>query len=295
MIDQIRSLAIFAKVAEAGSFRGAARTIGLSPSVVSQQVAHLEKRLGAALIYRTTRGFSLTPDGETLLQSAQAAVQAAEEGLAQFSGTSSEPVGVLRVSVPAILDSGPFIKDIAEFAELYPGIALRVTFSDTPSDLIRDGFDLAIRMGWLSDSTLKARKIADVQRRFVASPDYVAKYKTPRSPADLAQWRIIRFESIASDLEFVHATKGKVKAQGAAQLTVNSGNAMHNLAIAGAGAASLLEFVVRSDLENGRLVEVLPSWRLSSPGIYAVSPPNAPRHSLSRKFTAFLEERLNTL
>lgn len=292
MIDQIRDMVIFAKVAEAGSFRGAARTLGISPSVVSQHIANLELRLGAALIYRSTRSFSLTPDGEKLLPSAQAMLVSAEEGLSHFSDQSIEPVGVLRLSVPAVLQTGPFIENLAKFAELNPGIALRVNFSDARRDLIREGFDLAISMGWLADSSLKAKKLGKISRRLVASPDYVKRHKKPRSPSDLETWRIIRFEPTPDGIELEHPKKGKMIVQGEVQVSVDSAVAMHHLALTGGGLAMMLSFMADDDLKDGRLIEVLPAWRLSSPGAYAVWPPNAPRLGLSRKLVSFLEANM---
>lgn len=292
MLDQIRPLAIFAKVAEAGSFRAAARHVGLSPSVVSQQVAALEQRLGVALIYRSTRSFSLTPDGRQLLASAQAMVAAAEEGFSHFSNLSTEPVGVLRLTVPAILTASPVVSCLTAFADTYPGIALRLSFSDSRQDVIREGFDLAIRMGWLKDSALKAKKLGEVSRRLVSSPAYAAKHKKPASPADLEAWRFIRFEPRPDETELIHPKKGKATVLGEAQISVDSSGAMRHLVLAGAGLATLLTFDAKADLDAGRLVEILPSWRLPSPGIYAVWPPNAPRQSLARKLVMFLEENL---
>lgn len=292
MLDQIRALAIFAKVAEAGSFRAAARLVGLSPSVVSQQVAALEQRLGVALIYRSTRSFSLTQDGQRLLAPAQAMVAAAEDGLSHFSGLSTEPVGVLRVTIPAILTASPVINCLAAFADTYPGIALRLSFSDSRQDVIREGFDLAIRMGWLKDSSLKAKKLGEVSRRLVTSPTYAAKHRKPTSPKDLEDWRFIRFEPRPDETELIHPKLGKTTVLGEAQISVDSSGAMRHLALAGAGLATLLTFDAKADLEAGRLVEILPAWRLPSPGIYAVWPPNAPRQSLTGKLVAFLEEKL---
>ena len=292
MIDHLRALAIFAKVAESGSFRGAARTLGLSPSVVSQQVSALEARLGVALIYRSTRKLSLTPDGESLLTSAQAMTEAAEAGLSQFSGKSAEPVGVLRLAVPAILVSGPFVETLGAFAQAHPGIALRISFSDMRRDIIGEGFDLALRVGWLSDSALKASKIGETARCLVASPDYIARHKTPRRPADLDDWQFIRFEPLPDAFALRHPKRGTASVSGRAQISVDSSEAMHRFALAGAGVAALLRFTAQESLETGRLVELLPSWRLASAGIFAVSPSNAPRNGVASRLVAYLRSNL---
>ena len=292
MIDHIRTLAIFAKVAEAGSFRGAARVLGISPSVVSQNISVLETRLGAALIYRSTRKFSLTPDGERLLGAANAMVQAAESGLSQFSGVSTEPVGVLRIAVPAALVSEPFIRIFKGFADENPGVALRISFSDLRRDIIGEGFDMAFRAGWLTDSSLKATRVGEIRRQLVASPRYVTQHNKPRTPADLEDWRFIRFESLSEGIELEHPREGKAIVRGTTQISVDSSEAMHRFALADAGVASLLGFAVKEDIAAGRLVELLPGWQLATAGIYAVWPPNAPRQGLTSKMVSYLRSNL---
>ncbi|CUH88858.1 D-malate degradation protein R [Phaeobacter sp. CECT 5382] len=292
MIDQIRAMAIFAKVAETGSFRGAARILGLSPSVVSQHVANLETRLDAALIYRSTRSFSLTPDGVKLLGSAQRMVASAEEGLGAFSDISSEPVGVIRVAMPELLNNPIMIRELTSFADLYPGIALRISFSDIQSNLVRDGIDLAFRIGQFRDSTLKSRKISDVPRCLVASPGYVARHGKPKEPADLESWKFIRLDAIPDETLVTHPSKGKVTVHGEDQISVDSSAALVAFTLAGSGVAAMLEFAVREDIDAGRLVKLLPDWEMSKPGLYVVWHPNASRHGLARKLLDHLEQEL---
>ena len=295
MIDQIRAMAIFAKVAETGSFRGAARLLGLSPSVVSQHVANLETRLGVALIYRTTRSFSLTPDGAKLLGAAQRMVGSAEEGLGAFSDVSSEPVGVLRVAMPELLNNPIMIEQLASFADRYPGIALRISFSDTQNSMVRDGLDLTFRIGQLKDSSLKFRKISDVPRCLVASPSYVARHGKPKEPTDLESWKFIRLAAIPDETELTHPEKGKATIHGEDQISVDNSAALIQFALASAGIAPMLEFAVRKDIQAGRLIKLLPDWELSQPGLFALWPPNSPRHSLARKLLDHLQQGLPPL
>nr|WP_320144914.1 LysR family transcriptional regulator [uncultured Cohaesibacter sp.] len=292
MIDQIRSMAIFAKVAEAGSFRGAARLLGLSPSVVSQHISNLETRLGLPLIYRSTRNFSLTPDGARLLSSAQKMVAAAEEGLDVFSDIASEPVGVIRMSLPRILNNEVIVALLTRFADLYPGIALRIMFTDEKSNMVRDGLDLVLRVGSLEDSSLKARKLGDIPCFLVASPDYVAKQKKLTHAKDLEEWKFIRHEYIKDEIEMTHPQEGKVVVLGKDQISVDSSSAIIGFALAGAGVAVVLDFSVKQALEEGRLVKLLPEWKLMAPGIYAVYPANSSRNSLARKLVDYLIQNL---
>ena len=173
MLDQLRQIAIFAKTVDHGSFRAAARSLRLSPSVLSHHVTQLEQSLGTALIYRSTRKLSLTPDGERLLTAARAMLDAAEAGLQEVSNQRQQPSGMLRVTVPAVLAQSELVDRMANFATGYPNVRLSLDFSDVRRELIGDGFDVAIRMGWLEDSSLKARKLFDVDRRLVAAMCYL--------------------------------------------------------------------------------------------------------------------------
>lgn len=293
MIDQIRSMAIFAKVAETGSFRGAARLLGLSPSVVSQHVANLETRLGLPLIYRTTRSFSLTPDGERLLRSAQRMIAAAEEGLNSFFDVSSEPVGVIRMTMPRVLNNPYMTEVLTSFADLYPGIALRIAYTDEKSNMIREGLDLALYVGSLSDSSLKARKIGEIPVFLVASPDYVAKHEKLTHARDLEGWKFIRLEAVKDEFELHHPKEGSVIVSGADQISVNSSSAVIRFALAGAGVGRALDFSVKTALEEGRLIKLLPEWKLEKLEAYAVYPPNSSRKSLARKLVDYLIQNIS--
>ncbi|KAB7613686.1 LysR family transcriptional regulator [Amylibacter sp. SFDW26] len=291
MIDHIRALALFAKAAEAGSFRGAAKMVGVSPSVVSEQVRNLEAHLGVALIYRSTRQFSLTPDGIELLQSAQEMVQTVENGFAQFISKSIQPVGELRLSIPSALSDSAICTDLAEFAKEYLSIALRINFSDEQQDIIRDGYDMAIRVGWLKDSSLKAKKLSDIRRLVVASPEYIAKHPKLNAPQDLKDWDFIHLTSLPEKISFKHAQKGDVQVKGKSQISVDDASAMREFAVAGCGVAVSLEFKIREDITQGRLVEILPDWTVEAAGAYAVWPANAPRNGLVRLLVKYLEGR----
>jgi len=157
MLDELRQIAIFAKTVDHGSFRAAAQALRLSPSVVSHHVGQLEKNLGTALLYRSTRKLSLTPDGERLLEAAHNMINAAETGLQLISQQSNEHSGVLRVTVPALFTQSFLTEQLAEFTLEYPKVHLTLDFSEFRRDLIADGFDLAIRAGDMKDSSLKSQ------------------------------------------------------------------------------------------------------------------------------------------
>lgn len=283
MINQLRQMAIFVRTIDHGSFRAAAKAMNLSPSVVSHQVTELEKRLGTALIYRSTRTLSLTRDGERLLSSARAMIDAAETGLRSVSDQTREPSGELRITMPAVLARSRLVEQIAGFLLANKKVQISVDFSDTRKSLIGDGFDLAIRMGWLKDSALVARKLGSVDRRLVAARSYLASRPEPTSPADLNDWDWL-------ELSPVRATKAKFRKAGHKSMTVkpdsriavNDAHALYEFARAGTGLAFVPDFLAEDDINDGLMEYVLPDWQVEDIGIYAVWPQNAPKHGLTR-------------
>src|SRR5215472_6027936 len=195
MLDRLSRMAVFARAVELGSFRAAAKVLGLSPSVVSHHVTQLEASLDVVLLYRTTRRLTLTDDGEKLFEAARQMLAAAEGGLQQLTRNALNPSGRLRVAAPASLMSGALADDLAEFAASLPRVVVSMHFSDAPVDIIRDGIDVAVRGGKLPDSDLKSKRLGEMPRRVVASPAYVATRETPKHPSDLAKWDWIRLKS----------------------------------------------------------------------------------------------------
>ena len=291
MIDALRALAVFAKVADLGSFRAAARALSLSPSVVSHHVSELEARLEAPLLYRSTRRLALTPDGEKLVVAARQMVEAAERGLDAVRGSTAAATGALRVTCPAFFAETDFCAGIAAFSTSHPGVELAITFTDAPRDLLRDGLDLAFRIGRLADSTHKTRKLADMHRILVASPRYLAQRRRARVPRDLQGAASIQLSSRPGAYALVSTggTRRPATVTLAPAVLVDSASAMRELARAGAGIASLPEVLVRDDLARGRLVDVLPGWRPASVAVHAVWPNNAQRPGLTLRFLEAME------
>ena len=287
MIDDLRPLAVFAKTVEAGSFRAAARMLGLSPSVVSHHVSQLEARLGRALIYRSTRRLSLTVEGKQLYSHVQAMLAADAAGLSAMNDQTGEPVGELSVSLPAFLASGPLMPQLTRFIAAHPKVLLTLDFTDEKQDLIADGIDLAIRIGALQDSSLKAVRLLDLPRTLVAAPSLL-QGEPPREPADIVARDWIGIRMRPGPRRFRHADGREVEIKIAPRVQVNSIEASRQLALAGLGLCSPPSFLVAADLAAGRLVEVLPDWRVPTLGIYAVWPPNAGREGLARRLVTAL-------
>ncbi|MEM7170548.1 MAG: LysR family transcriptional regulator [Pseudomonadota bacterium] len=288
MLDRLRQLAIFAKVVETGSFRGAAKDLTLSPSVVSHHIAKLESDLGVALLYRSTRALSLTKDGETLLKWAQEMVTAAEGGLDGITAGSCEPTGRLKITAPAVLAHSRLIEVIATFSAAHPKVDLDVSFTDVRKDIIGEGIDLAIRMGWLKDSALKSKKVASEERLLLAAPSYLEGQHAPDTPSDLQSWQFLYLSGVGRQFEFENKSGDRSTLTVGARIVVDDAVALYRLVRAGAGVGTLPLFLAKDDLKSGKVVHVLPDWRPKPLGIYAVWPPNAPRASLTTRFVSYL-------
>jgi DNA-binding transcriptional LysR family regulator len=294
MLDQLRSLAVFAKVADLGSFRAAARALGLSPSVVSHHVRELEARLALPLIHRSTRRLALTPDGEVLVGAAREMAEAAERGLGAVTGRGGVISGTLRVTAPAFLTTTRFARDLAEFAREHPRVRLTLGFTDAPRDLLRDGLDVALRVGRLPESNHKVKKLADMRRVLVATPRYRDAHPLT-APAGLAELDVVHLSSRPPEFVLTSPDRRHTTVGFAPRVAVDSADAIRELVLAGVGVATLPEVTVRADLARGRLVELLPGWKAASIPAYAMWPNSAQRSALTARFVDFLAARVASL
>lgn len=293
MIDQLRSMAIFRHVAEAGSFRAAAKSLGLSPSVVSHHISQLEQQLGTALLYRSTRKISLTDNGAELLAASQKMVAAAEAGLEAIQTQIDRPTGRLRLAVVgAVFENPPYIDHLAAFAKHHPGIDLSVSFSDQKIDLVGSSFDAAIRIGWLDDSQYKARKLFEIDRVLITSPSYLAGKAIPKTIDDLQFWDWIKLSQVSIARQLTD-TRGKMPAiDPPVAIEVDSVSALYQMTKRGLGVTAVPRFLVRSELHDGSLIALSPTWNLMAPGVYIVWPNNVSDKSLTMRLVRFLVERL---
>ena len=291
MIDELRQIYIFAKTVDHGSFRAAAQTLRLSPSVVSHHVGQLEERLGTALLYRSTRKLSLTSDGERLLVAAHAMIEAVEAGVQDIAQQTEQVSGVLKMTVPAVLGQSSLTDQFAAFALANPKVRLDIFYSDARQDLIANGFDVAIRIGKLKDSSLKARKLFDIKRRLVAAPAYIKTQTKPTKPKDLSDWDWIELAPIWKQKRvFKNAGKSVTLSYLTSRVSVNDVYAMSHLARSGAGLAVIPEFIAEHYVRAGDLKYVLPNWSLDPVTVSAVWPANAPKGGLIKLFISFLND-----
>jgi len=282
MIDELRAIAIFAETIKQGSFRGAAKSLNLSPSVVSYHVTQLEQRVGTALIYRSTRKLSLTHEGKVLYQHAIDMLYSAQQGLDKVVSNSGMATGKLTITIPSGLTRAPFNQKIAEFSKLNPGIELHISYTDTRLDLIEKGIDLAVRIGNMADSSLKSKRIGQIERRLVCSAEYWDQQQEPVHPQDLVSWNWIKLEMLPNHRTLLKAEHPPFQVNFNSRICVNSVEAMAQLCIHGLGLATPPDFLVEQGLGTGKLVEVLSEWRVEAIPLFAVWPNNVSDNSNTR-------------
>lgn len=282
MLDQLRQIAIFAKAIEHGSFRGAAKELRLSPSVISHHIAQLEDKLGIALIYRSTRQLTLTNDGEVLLKSAQGMLSAIEEGLSEISGHSKEPSGELRVTMSAVLSQSQLVDGIAGFKARYPKIRIELDFSDERRDLIRDGFDLAIRTAPSRGRAANRKSLFLSDRMLIAAPDYLRQMEPILHPKDLDKVAWIELTPARNVKNIVRNRSQVAQVSPPTTLGANDASAVYRLARSGAGVAIVPKFLAEADIAAGRMFIVLPDWKADPLETFAEWPVNAPKNGAAR-------------
>ena len=290
-MDRIDEFRIFVTVADLRGFAQAGRRLGISPAQVSKLIARLEDRLNSRLFNRTTRNVSLTDVGRALHARARVLVEEYDQ-LERSAQETAKPRGLLKLSAPISFGQqlGPILLD---FASTYPDVALEVSFTDRLVNLVDEGFDAAVRISTLADSSLIARKLANVQGATIAAPQYLAKRGTPRVPDDLRAHEAILDLNMADPHTWVFGTGSKrldVRVSG----RLRFGNPHISLAAAraGFGIARVPDFVAENNLKNDELVRLLEKYEPAAPvGMYVVYPHARHLASKVRVFVDFLVER----
>lgn len=292
-MDRLQSMAVFVRVAELGSFSAAARQLGLSKSAASKHVAALEERLGVKLVHRTTRRLALTEVGAAYRDWCARIVQEVEEAELTASRHSVEPRGRLKVNAPmsfGFLHLGPLLP---EFLARHPGITVELILNDRFVDLLEEGFDVALRIGRLADSSLIARRLAAARSVCAASETYLAGAGVPTRPEDLARHNCLCYSwrQAPDDWTFLRAGE-ETTVRVAGNLWANNGDALRAAACAGLGVVYLPDFILMDDIDGGRLQALLPEWATPEIPIHAVFPPQRHPSAKLRAFVDFLVERL---
>ena len=271
----LQQFVAFAETAKHGSFAAAARELGSAPSTLAKAVARLEAALGVKLFHRTTRQVSLTPDGERLFHRCQRVLAEVDDLQAEAAGTRTAPRGPLRISVPIVYGKRVLMPLLAQLAERHPELQLDIRLEDGFVDLVRDGFDLAVRVGPLRDSTLVARRFASQTLWLVGSPAYLERHGTPRTIEQLSGHAATLFcqPSNRRLRPWQLRWRGKpIELHPPARVRVNDGEGMVEAVCLGLGLGQLPHYMVEDQIAAGRLVELLPSARPAPQAISAVYP-----------------------
>jgi len=274
-MNSLQQIAAFAETAKHGSFAAAAREGGSAPSTLAKAVARLEERLGVKLFHRTTRQVSLTADGERLFQRCQRLLMDVDELQAEASGVRASPTGTLRIDMPIVLGRRRVMPLLARLAREHPELSLDIRLEDGYVDLVKEGMDLAIRVGELTDSTLVSRRLGSHVLVLVASPAYLAERGTPRRLEQLEAHDalVFRMPSTGKDRPWRFRRKGaEVELRPASRVRVNDGEGLVQAALLGQGLAQLPDYFVSEELARGDLVEVLPGLRPAPVPIHVVYP-----------------------
>lgn len=288
MIDKLRSMAIFAETIKQGSFRAAAKELKLSASVVSYQITQLEKSVGTALIYRSTRSLSLTSEGEVLYLHALNMIQAAHQGLNQITSQRKELRGTLTLSLPSALIKSDLSKKIAQFSKLHPCLNFKLFYTDDRQDLIHKGIDLAFRAGEMDDSNLMSKRIGEINRKLVCSYGFWKENKNPISPPDLTKLNWIKLDMLTNQRTLINSHGEKNVISFKSNISVNSVEAMTQLCINGAGVATPPDFLIENEIKNNILIELLTNWQVEPIPLYAVWPNNAFQNNNTKRLLDFL-------
>lgn len=257
-MTNLGDLEVFVRVIAAGSMSTAARALGLSPAVVSKRIKRLEDRLGTRLLQRTTRQLSLTEAGQGFYDRVVAVLSGLEEAESYASGRSSDVTGTLKISAPTSFGRLHIAPHLKGFMSAHPDLTLHLVLSDEFTDIVGGGFDLAIRIAELTDSTLVARRLAPVRRILCASPDYIAAHGMPESLDDLK--RHVCLPAHNYDAWRLEGPQGSLVLKPEGALITNSSEVIREAVIAGLGIALRSTWDIGPELKSGRLVQVLPGY-----------------------------------
>jgi len=293
-LPDLEGLAIFARVAELRSFSRAAAELKLSKATVSKAVSRIEARLGARLFNRTSRRLALTDAGQNLAIRAAAMLAQGEAAESEAMSQSAAPNGLVRLAAPmsfGVLYIAPLLPD---FFRAFPGISIDLHLSDAQVDLIGDGFDAAIRIASLPDSSLVARRLCDMPIHVVAAPAYLKTRGRPRHPLQLAEHVGLSYSyQLTQDNWRFRGKDGEAATvRPSGPLRVNNGEAMLPSLIAGIGVGVLPQFIVGDALRKKQLEILLPDWSLPPSSVHWLTPPGGPRPRRVEALADFFAKRL---
>lgn len=296
-MDRIGDITLFLRVLDQGSISAAARSLDLSVAVASQRLKRLEAELGVRLLHRTTRRLHPTPEGAALAEQGRGLVEELEALGSSLRHAGHAVAGTLRVTTASSFGRQYLSPLLPEFMARHPQLRLSMHLDDRVVDLVSAGFDLAVRIGTLDDSTLVARKLAPNRRLLCASPDYLRRHGSPRTPLELAQHEclvLVGSQGRQDQWRFHDPDGREISVRVRGRIEANTGELLSDAALGGLGIALHSYWHVCRDLRAGRLVPVLPEFRIPDTGVYAVMPQRRLMPPRVRALVDFLAERFAT-
>jgi DNA-binding transcriptional LysR family regulator len=292
-LPDFEALAIFAKVVELRSFAGAASELALSKATVSKAVTRLEQRLGARLFNRTSRRLALTDTGQKLTERAARLLADGEAAENEALSQSVAPRGLVRFAVPMTFGVKMVAPILPEFLKQYPDVSIDLHMSDATVDLIGEGFDLALRIARLPDSSLIARRLCGMTRYTVAAPSYLKRHGRPTHPMHLAEHKCFGYAYLSTlgVWHYTNAAGEQASVRPAGQLRVNNGEAAMPAVIAGLGIADLPDFIIGDAIASGEVEVILKGWNQPEGAVHLVMPPGGPRPARVEALADFLTSR----
>lgn len=295
-LPDLEALAIFAKVAETQSFSSAADALALSKATVSKAVSRLEQRLGTTLLHRTSRRFSLTDSGRSLAARAAQMVAEAEAAEGEALDQAITPRGLVRLAAPMSFGMAYVVPALPEFLATHPDVSVDLHLSDATVDLVGEGFDCALRIASLPDSSLTARRLKSVKRRLVASPDYLEQRGRPTHPDDLRRHACLGYAYLPTGetWRLVHESGQEVVVRPVGPLRANNADALTDALCAGLGIAPQPDFIYWRDVAAGRLETVMTDWGLPPISLHLVAPGGGRRPARVTALMDYLTKRYAT-
>jgi DNA-binding transcriptional LysR family regulator len=265
-MDRVGEMTAFVRAVETGGFSAAARKLGLTPSALSKLVTRLEDRLGARLLQRTTRRLQLTAEGEAFYARARPILSAINEAEAEVAEAGASPRGLLRLHCGSAFGMHQLASAIPRFQELHPEVEMDITVADEKVDSMEDGFDLAIRIGPLDESSMVARRICNLERVICAAPAYLERRGTPHTPDDLQQHNCLWITSLPALRRWPFDTDDGIRVvQIGGNTVANNAETVLQLAVAGVGITRLTDVIVGDAIRRGELVPILTEWHHAEP------------------------------
>ncbi len=295
-MDQLTAMRLFVRIVETGSFSAVGREMNMTQPTVSKQLTALERQLKTRLLNRSTRQLSLTEPGASYYESCKRILASVSEAEANLGMLQTQLTGVLRINSSIGLGQlylGPLV---LKFQAMHPGLIIDLGYSDRFVDLVEEGIDVAIRIGRLADSSLSARRIGTSERGVFATPGYLSKYGTPRTPQELVNHNCILYAYLSTGNEWIFAGKdGEIRVKVSGTLRANNGEAIRQAVLADLGIAASPVWLSQEDLQAGRVQEILKDFAPPATEINAVYPSARHVSAKVRAFTEFIKSEFDKI